>query len=351
MKLSTNLRKVCVTGGSGFLGVNLIRTLLRAGVEVVSLDVAPFDFPESNKISIFAGDIRDRAIVEKALVGCDAVVHAAAALPLYSKRDIYSTDVDGTRNVMEAALIARVKRVIHISSTAVYGVPDHHPLREEDALVGVGHYGTAKIKAERVVESYREQITSTILRPKSFIGPERLGVFALLFDWASAGLNFPIPGPGSNRYQYLDVEDLCRAIWLALTTDYESANDTFNIGAERFGTFKSDFQQLLDHAGFGKRVISVPSMPAILALRGLNHLRLSPLYPWVYETAVKDSFVSIVKAKEVLGYSPIFSNSESLIRNYDWYIENKGSFAGKSGVGHRVPWKQGALSLAKVFFR
>ncbi len=348
---NTSLKKVGITGGAGFLGINLTRFLLGKGVQVVSLDKAPFDYPERDRITAHTGDIRDGNAVTEAFAGCDGVVHAAAALPLYPKEEIYSVDIEGTRTVVEATKSLGITRFVHISSTAVYGVPDHHPLHEDDPLIGVGPYGNAKIDAERVVEGFRDSMTTTILRPKSFIGPERLGVFALLFDWASTGHHFPIPGRGTNLYQYLDVEDLCQAIWLSLTAADDIANDTYNIGAERFGTFGGDFQAVLDHAGFGKKVKSLPAMPAIWALRLLDKVKLSPLYPWVYETAVKDSFVAIDKAQKNLGWTPRFSNAESLIRNYDWYVDNRESFMGQSGVSHRVPWKQGALALAKVFFR
>src|SRR5690606_12678731 len=128
----------------------------------------------------------------------DLVVHCAAALPLYSPRDIHTTDVEGSRNVMQAALDAGIPRVVHISSTAVYGIPDHHPLREDDRLVGVGPYGVAKVQAEEVCASFRSRgLCVPILRPKSFIGPERLGVFALFYDWAKDGHGFPMIGSGN----------------------------------------------------------------------------------------------------------------------------------------------------------
>jgi len=344
-------RKIGITGGAGFLGINLTRFLLSKGIEVVSYDLAPFDYPERARIGAFIGDIRDYQKCREAFVGCDVIVHAAAALPLYPKQEIFSVDVDGTQTVLEVAESLGVERFIHISSTAVYGVPDHHPLSEEDELVGVGAYGNAKIGAERIVESFRSRLPSTIFRPKSFIGPERLGVFALLFDWAATGHHFPIPGQGKNLYQYLDVEDLCEAIWLSLCASPSVSNDTFNVGAEHFGTFRDDFQAVLDRAGFGKQVVPLPAMPFILALRALDKLRLSPLYPWVYETAIKDSYVSIDKAKKNLNFRPRYSNAEALIRNFDWYLANRASFVGQSGVSHRVPWKQGALALARVFFR
>ena len=141
--------KFLITGGAGFLGINLVRYLHETGHEIYSLDIVPFDYPDMNdKITIITGDIRDKELVNKSLAGIDIVIHTAAALPLYKPEDIFSTDVNGTQNLLESAEKNKVKRFIHISSTAVYGIPDHHPLYETDKLDGVGHYGKAKIAAE-----------------------------------------------------------------------------------------------------------------------------------------------------------------------------------------------------------
>ncbi len=340
-----------VTGGAGFLGINLVRYLLARGHEVVSLDVADFSYPERGLITEIKADVRDQAAVERAMQGIDIVVHTAAALPLYSPEDIYSTDIDGLRNVLDAAQAQQVERVVHISSTAVYGIPDHHPLYEHDRLQGVGPYGEAKVQAEALCDVYRARgMCIPVIRPKSFVGPERLGVFALFYDWAKDGKNFPVPGSGNNRYQLLDVEDLCDAIYLAATLPCERVNDVFNIGAKEFTTLREDYQAVLDAAGFGARMVSIPAAPAIWMLRALEAVHLSPLYKWVYETVTEDSFVSIEKAERVLGYQPKFSNKQALVRNYQWYLENLHTFEGQSGVSHRVPWKQGALALAKWFF-
>jgi len=106
----------------------------------------------------------------------------------------------------------------------------------------------------------------------------------------------------------------------------------------------------MDYARFGKKVRGFPSAPVIWALRILDRLGLSPLYRWVYETAATDSFVSIDKAQRILGYRPQYSNQDALIRNFQWYLQHRDEFANASGVSHRVPWKQGALGLAKKFF-
>jgi nucleoside-diphosphate-sugar epimerase len=340
-----------ITGGSGFLGINLIRFLLKKGHSVVSYDIADFDYPEKDKIKSIKGDIRDKKSLQAAMKGCDMVIHCAAALPLYSRQDIFSTEVDGTRNVLAAAHKLGIERVIFISSTAVYGVPDHHPIYETDRLIGVGPYGEAKILAEKECEKFRKKgMCIPIIRPKSFIGPERLGVFALFYDWAKDGKNFPLLGNGKNRYQLLDVEDLCEAIWLCIIGDKNKVNDVFNIGAKEFTTMKEDYQAVLDYAGFGKRIITFPAGPAIFILKILEKLKLSPLYQWVYETASRDSFVSIEKAEKVLGFKPKYSNKEALIRNYKWYLDNLDKFQNKTGISHRVPWNQGILKLLKFFF-
>lgn len=346
-------KKVLVTGGAGFLGINLTRYLLAKKYDVVSFDIASFDYTDVvDKVTVINGDIRDQKALDAAMKGIDIVVHCAAALPLYTKEEIYSIDLDGTRNVLEAAEKHGINRVVHISSTAVYGIKTKNPTSEDDPLVGIGPYGIAKIESEKVAEQFREKgMCVPILRPKSFIGPERLGVFALLYDWAKTGCNFPMVGSGKNEYQLLDVEDLCDAIYLSMTLPASKANDTFNVGAKEFGIMKEDYQVVLDKAGFGKKIISFPAMPMVLTLRLLELLNLSPIYKWVYETAYRDSVVTITKAEKKLGFKPKFSNKDALLRNYAWYIENEEYFKNTSGVSHRVPWKQGILSFAKVFFK
>lgn len=340
-----------VTGGSGFMGINLIRHLLARGERVRSYDIAPFDYPEADRVEVLTGDIRDTALHDRAFQDVDIVVHCAAALPLCSREEIFSTDVGGTEKLLETAQAKGVSRFIHTSSTAVYGVPDHHPLTEDDPMIGVGPYGEAKIEAERIIARFREAgMCVPVLRPKSFVGPERLGVFELLYDFAYTGHNFPVLGTGRNLYQLLDVEDLCEAVSLCATGDAAAVNDTFNVGAARFGSLGESFQAVLDRAGHGKRVVRLPAGPAVATLRLLERLGLSPLYQWIYETAAKDSYVGIDRIRDRLGFAPRYSNAEALVRNYDWYVANRDRISQRAGVTHRVPWKKGALSLAKLVF-
>ena len=338
-----------VTGGAGFMGINLVRFLLAKGQRVRSYDIAPFAYPEAHHIEALQGDIRDLALHNHAFDGVDVVVHCAAALPLCDPDEIHSTNVEGTRLLLETARAKGISRFIHISSTAVYGIPDHHPLVETDPMRGVGHYGASKVEAERVCEEYRRQgMCLPILRPKSFVGPERLGAFELLYDFACDGHGFPVLGSGDNRYQLLDVEDLNEAVYLCATRDRDLVNDTFNVGAARFGSLRDSFQAVLDRAGHGRRVIGLPAAPAIWTLRALEAVGLSPLYKWIYETAGKDSYVSIEKITQRLNWQPKYSNEEALLRNYEWYLANRGRISAQTGLTHRVPWKRGALRLLRL---
>jgi len=340
-----------ITGGAGFLGYNLARYLLKKGCIVRTIDIEPFNYSDiKEEVTHFQGDVRDKQLMKKAAKGVDIIVHAAAGLPLWKPDEIRSVNVKGTKIVFEVAQELGIKRVIYISSTAVYGIPDHHPLFENDVLEGVGPYGESKVIGESIAEEYRVKMCVPILRPKSFIGPGRLGVFDVLFDWVRRGKNIPIIGKGDNLYQLLHVEDLNEAIWLVSTKPKKIVNDTFNIGAEEYNTMKEDYQALLDYAGFGKKVIGTPAKLVIPLLKFFEFLGISPLYKWVYETANKESFVSIDKAKKILGFKPRFSNIEALKGTYDWYLSHYEEYQGKIGVTHRTPWKQGILSIVRLFF-
>ena len=339
-----------ITGGAGFLGLHLARRLLADGHEVRTLDLAPLDDAElEQNVEELRGDVRDLSAAARLVQGADVLVHAAAALPIQASREsIRTVNVGGTGVAFAAAADAGVGRAVLISSTAVYGVPKHHPIAEDAPLVGVGHYGESKIDAEEVARDFgRRGLEVVIVRPKTFIGPERLGVFEILFDWIREGRGIPILGNGSNRYQLLAVEDLVEATVAAAEQDV--AGETFNVGATEFGTVRSDLEGLIAHAGSGSRLRPVPARPAELALRALELARLSPLAEWHYRTAHRDSFVDVSKAQRLLGFAPRLSNEQALCETYDWYLANRGR-VGAAGVTHRVPWDQRALGVVKRFF-
>ncbi|MEK7070996.1 MAG: NAD(P)-dependent oxidoreductase [Patescibacteria group bacterium] len=344
--------KVLITGGAGFLGLHLAKYFGKKGWELYLLDIQPFDTKEYPRKSVFIkADIRNAKAMQQHSKGIDLVIHAAAALPLWKKEAIYSTNIDGTKNVLENALSQKVKHVIYISSTAVYGIPRKHPVYEGDSLVGVGPYGESKIAAEQLCESYRKKgLLVTVIRPKTFVGTYRLGVFEILFDWIKDGKRIPVVGSGNNKYQLLDVDDLVEAVHLCFKTGGRKVNDNFNIGAAQFGTVKQDLNKLFQNARSGSTIFPTPAMPLKLVLRFLEMFHLSPLYQWVYETADKDSFVSIEHLSKTIKWKPRYSNAQALIKSYQWYLDHYDEVKShKSGVTHRVGWNQGILKLFKKF--
>jgi nucleoside-diphosphate-sugar epimerase len=347
-----------VTGGTGFLGVHVCRHFEAMGWDVTALDRKPFE-PDDDvgETTYVEADIRNKEAVRQAFDGVDVVVHAAAALALWDDETIRSVTVDGTRSVLDAAVNAGVDQVVFLSSITVYGKDTASPLIEDDDRSAVGTYGQSKIDAERICEQYCDDLCLTILRPPSFIGPNRLGIFEVLFDWIEDGASIPLIGPGDNRYQLLHVTDLVTAIEHLIAADESVTNDTYNVGADEFGTRREDFQALVDHAGHGKRTIGTPVTPMVLTLRLLERLDLSPLYPWIYETAHRDHHLSVEKLKAT-GWEPRYSNQEALIETYRWYREHHDSSADtdtaddQTGhLGHRVGWDQGVVGLAKPVFK
>lgn len=343
--------KVVVTGGAGFLGYHIATriTEITPFKDSVFFDIAPFEKGEYNhEVKCIYGDVRDPKEMDEMLRGVDVVIHCAAALPLWKKKDIYETNVGGARVVLEAALKNKVGRVVHISSTAVYGVPDVHPLYESHKRHGVGPYGESKVMAEEVCEEFRAKgLPIAILRPKSFIGTARLGVFQILYDWVESGVKIPIIGNGNNRYQLLEVEDLVSAIFLCSTLPLDVVNDTFNVGAKEFKTVNKDVGAMLEYAGTGSKIMKTPAKLIKPLLRFFEILNVSPLYKWIYGTADTDSYVSIEKAEKKLGWKPQYSNAQALIRSYQWYLDNKDKIQQGTGVTHRIAWKQGVLGLFK----
>lgn len=345
---------ILVTGGTGFLGLHTCQHFAEQDLDVTAFDLKPFNKgDDTDGVTYYEGDVRDSESVTDAIETHtpDAIVHAAAALPLWDADTIHEVTVDGTRTVLQAARDHGIERVVYISSTAVYGTHDTHPITEESPLDGVGPYGNAKVEAEAVCRDFRDSgLVVPILRPKTFIGPKRLGVFQILFDWVEDGASIPMVGWGTNKYQLLHVCDLVRAIELMFVLDAADVNDVFNVGAAEYNTMKEDFGVLPEYAGTGKRVIGTPATLTVFALRVLNALNISPLYPWVYETAYEDSYVSVDKIRE-LRWEPEYSNKEALLQTYQWYLDNYETPAGTSGHDHRVAWDQGALKIAKAFFK
>lgn len=341
-------KTVLITGGNGFLGVHLARYLLKKNYLVILLDIAPQTAEDlQGKVIVENIDIRDRKTLNKTFTNhkIDYVVHAAAALPIHHERSvIFSTNVDGTKNVLEVSLKHHIKRFIFISSTALYGMPQSLPEKETDPIAPIGHYGESKKIGEQMCFEYQKKgLSAIILRPKTFLGPERLGVFTLWFEAIYQNKPVFILGSGNNVYQLLEVTDLCQVIESALRTKKDG--QIYNVGAEKFGTWQQDLGALIKHAKSKSKIIGFPVKPSQIALSLLETFNLSPIVEWHYKTLPIDSFVSIEKAKKDLKYKPSKSNKEILTESYDWYKKHHDEFISHTGTTHRVVWNFKLLDL------
>lgn len=341
--------KLAITGGAGFLGLHLANKLKNKYKEIKILDIQPINKKEYPKNTTYhKTDIRNYKNTKKNLEDTDKIIHAAAALPLWKPKEIYTTTIQGTRNVLEAAVENKINRVVYISSTAVYNTKQKKPITEKSKTKGTGAYAKAKIQAEKICRKYREKgLITPINRPKTFIGTGRLGVFQILYDWIQSGKRIPMIGDGKNKYQLLEVEDLVDSIQTMLTAPENKANHTFNTGAEEYSTMQEDFGSLCRYADSQSTIMKTPAWLVKPTLDILWKLRISPLYKWIYDTADKDSIVSTQKIREKLGFKPKYSNKQALTRSYQWYLDHKHEIQGETGLTHRTPWKQGALSLVK----
>lgn len=344
-------KKVLITGGAGFLGVHLARKLIKENYEVTLLDLADLDAKDLiGKIKFVKCDIRNKNKVDEAIKNHNYVVHAAAALPiLREKKIIFDVNINGTKNVLDASLKNKIDRLVFISTTAVYGIPRHLPESETNPLDPIGFYGESKVAGEKLcLEYFKKGLSVNILRPKSFLGPERLGVFELWFEAIYSGKGVFILGNGNNKYQLLAVSDVVDAIIRALESKTEG--EIFNIGAREFKTWSKDLGSVINYAKSKSKIVKLPTIPSQILLGILEIFNLSPIAAWHYKTMPVDSYISTKKAEKLLKWHPKKSNKELLIESYAWYEKNRQQIIDKIGTTHRVGWNFKLLNLIKNIF-
>ncbi len=338
---------VLVTGGCGFLGEEVIRAYLDRGFRVRSFDkVAPEYTLEG--VDYVRGDIRDPAQVADAATGAQIVVHAVAAVPLSkSPTEFREVNVDGTGVALQAARDAGVRKFVYVSSSAVYGIPDHNPVVEDDPRQPLEAYGRAKNDAETICQEFAaagDGFEVSIVRPRTILGPGRLGIFGILFDWVSSGASVPVIGRGDNVYQFVHVTDLADVI---VTVSIAEGSDSFNIGGGSPGTMRSALQTLCDHAGTGARVFRLPKGLFAAGAKLTSRLGLSPLAPYHWLLYGESLYFSGEKPERVLGWTPRYSSTEALIASYDSFLARTPHESAGELSPHRSVPKQGLLGLAR----
>jgi nucleoside-diphosphate-sugar epimerase len=340
-----------VTGGSGYFGSLLVRRLLTAGHAVRVLDVNDAD-DRPAEVQIIVGDVRDPRVVAAALDGIDIVFNNVAQVPLAKDHELLRTvNVDGTTLLLAEARRAGVRKVVHTSSSAVFGIPRTNPVLPTTVPSPVEEYGHAKLAAEwACLNAARDGLDVSIVRPRTILGHGRLGIFGILFEWIADGADVFVLGDGSNVYQFVHADDLADICVLA--GDHPGPG-VFNAGADRFGTMRESLETLCAHAGTGSRVRSLPAGPASIGMKAAAGLHLAPFAPYHWLMYRESLWFDIQHVKDTLGWQPRYSNSEALADSYDWFLSNRADVDGH-GVGrshHRTIAKQGALKVLKAATR
>jgi nucleoside-diphosphate-sugar epimerase len=323
--------RALVTGGTGFLGAHLANALAGAGYEVRTLDVNP---PEQGGAHEFLrADVRDPEAVRAAARGCDVVVDNAALVPVTraSEAGYRSVNVDGCRATLDAAAEAGAY-VLHISSSAIYGVPVELPVKTSTPMAPFEPYGRSKAEAERLVDARRgDGLIVGSLRPRTLLGEGRLGLFDVIFARIRAGKRVPLFGSGANSVQMCDVDDFCAA---ALAAIERKANADYNIGSAGFGTVREDLEGLIARVGSRARLQPVPVWAIRAVLRPLDAIGRSPFNEWHWRSAPESFHFDISKARDELAWQPARTNVDALENAYGHYVAR----AGDTGASaHRRP--------------
>lgn len=283
------------------------------------------------RVDEHAGDMRDRAALEKASDGAEVVYHLAAGQRMkpqfqaLSEEEIFEMNLDGVRNVLEAAKTRRVRKVVFISSSAVYGLPEDRLVGETDhPQKPLGAYGESKLQAEVLCrEAIEDGLDVTMLRPMSLFGDGMTGVFVLLFDWVRRNRRVFMLGSGRNRVQMVAADDVARAAVQAAIQP-GTGGLAINIGSEpeTVPSVRGQVEALIRHAGASSTFHGIPAELLRTAARVLNVFGLSPIVPEHYLLADRNFVLDIGLAKEKLGWRPESDNVKMTCDAYDWYCRN-----------------------------
>jgi len=339
---------VLVTGGSGFLGLLLLRRLLDDGHEVTNIDLLPCPLAHPRLRSV-VGDIRDRALLDSALAAArhEVVFHCAALLAhgTLSPAQVYASNVEGTRALADAVAAAAIRKVVYISSNCLWGHGFARPVREDDPPAPAELYGLSKLEGEKILRRRAADFATTILRCPTIMDEGRLGLLAILFEFIAEGRRVWVVGDGANRYQFIYAQDLIDAMLLAWKA---GRGGVFGIGADDVGSMRENYQHVIAHSGSASRIGQLPKAPTILAMQVAHWLRLSPLGPYHYRMIASSFMFDTTRIKTDLGWRPTLANRDMLLRAYLYYQTNRAAIAQRSAVSaHRQAARMGIIRALK----
>ena len=311
--------KVLVTGGNGFVGRDICKYLVSKGVDVRSLDLQSTEGLAG--VESLQGDILDEATVKRAVEGVQRVIHTAAVVPIRKSGKKYlQVNAEGTRLVLGAAISAGVTHFTYMSSSAVYGLDGQDGGASAPTIAPnpMDEYGRSKLEGERICRSHRAEIGLGILRPRTILGPGRLGIFSLLFDRVAAGKDIFTLGAGDRPLQLIALDDVTH---LTAECSLKQSDGTFNLGGFDPRTMRETLEGLCAFAQTGSKVRTLPALPLKVILRTLDQLQLSPFASWHYETLNQAMSLNTSLTIAKLG-SCKTGSVQALLNSYTSYASN-----------------------------
>jgi nucleoside-diphosphate-sugar epimerase len=320
--------KVLVTGGTGFTGKALVRRLLEQGHQVVALDYKEGLRTQELRdwgAEVVLGSVTDREVVRRAVDGAEVVHHLAAAFREMNvpDRHYWEVNVGGTRNVLEAAREAGVRRFVYCSTCGVHGNVDHPPGGEDAPIQPADYYQRTKYEAEPIVREFHERgLPSVILRPAAIYGPGDPERFLLIFRRVAGG-TFPMFGNGRTLYHPLYVDNLVDAFVAAMA---EGAGDgeAYLVADEEYVEIEELVRRVARALGVEVRVPHFPVWPVVAAGHVVEKACrpfgiTPPIFPRRVDWYRQNRAFRIDKAKRDLGWTPRVGLDEGLRRTAEWY--------------------------------
>jgi UDP-glucose 4-epimerase len=306
-------KRFLITGGAGFIGSNLIRSIAGQGVEIRVLDnlsAGRASDLEGLPVELVVGDIRDRELVGRVMAGVHVVVALAAHTGVVQSvedpaRDM-SVNVTGTMNLLEAAVRHRVERFIFASTGGAIVGEAAPPVHEEMPPRPVSPYGAAKLAGEGYCSAFWGSygLATIPLRFANIYGPfayHKGSVIAKIFRQILAGREITIFGDGGQSRDFLFVEDLCQAIKAAVTAEVPFGQPI------QLGTGEETTVNSL--VGLMRRVVGEANFPPV---------RHAPTRPG----EVQRNFMNITRARDTLHFNPATSLMAGLQKTWRWFMEN-----------------------------
>ncbi len=345
------MKKAIVTGGSGYLGNILIKKLLNTQWKVINIDINESDL-KNNNLKYCECDIRDFEKLKKCSEPVDAIFHCVAQVPLAKdKKKFWSVNSEGTENVCKVAKNLKIKKIVYISSSAIFGIPNNNPVTEETIPNPAEDYGKAKLNGEKICRKYASsELKVIIIRPRTILGHDRLGIMQILFEWIENNKVLPVLNKGKNIYQFVHVDDLVNACLLA-ENKINNNLEIFNIGTDRFSTMYDLLDSLVLKSNSKSKIKSLSLNFFEIAGKILYFLNLTPLGPYHHIMYGRSLWFDITKAKNQLGFIPKYSNNEMIFETYNHYIQSRKIISNKveNLSLHRSSIKKKLLILAPIF--